>query len=175
MKVSTIGLVAVLAFPGVGAAPPGGCGVGRTVKTDSGPVQGHPASGAPLVSEYLGIPYAQPPVGDLRFQPPVAFEGSSVINGSNFVSQSRGGQVDGETADFLIGVFLLPAQDHRCQPRHHHQAGHPCIGRAGASGTELPWATERGLLDPECLDQEADRRGGEASAGLGPWWLFRFR
>ncbi|AEO64661.1 uncharacterized protein THITE_2037188 [Thermothielavioides terrestris NRRL 8126] len=58
--------------------------VGQTVKTTSGPVGGHAASLAPGVSEYLGIPYAEPPVGSLRFQPPVRYNGSKKIDGKSF-------------------------------------------------------------------------------------------
>ncbi|KAK9779700.1 putative Carboxylesterase [Seiridium cardinale] len=58
--------------------------VGQTVTTSSGPVEGHVADNSTNVSEYLGIPFAQPPVGELRFQPPVAFHGSETINGTNF-------------------------------------------------------------------------------------------
>jgi Carboxylesterase family len=59
----------------------------KTVNTTSGPVSGHAASNSSAnVSEYLGIPYAQPPVGDLRFAPPVQYNGTSPINGTNFVS-----------------------------------------------------------------------------------------
>ncbi|KAK1982330.1 carboxylesterase [Colletotrichum cereale] len=63
--------------------------VGQTITTSSGPVNGHAASGADQVSEYLGIPYAQPPVGALRFQPPVTYDSScsSPINGSSFGHQ----------------------------------------------------------------------------------------
>lgn len=59
--------------------------VGQIVETSSGPVVGHAAPTAPEVSEYLGIPYAQAPMGDLRFAAPVKFTGSSLLNGSNFV------------------------------------------------------------------------------------------
>ena len=56
------------------------------VKTSSGIVSGHPASNATDVSEYLGIPFAQPPLGKLRFQPPLPLTSPrSVVNGSNFV------------------------------------------------------------------------------------------
>jgi hypothetical protein len=59
--------------------------VGKIVETSSGPVAGHAAPTAPEVSEYLGIPYAQAPVGDLRFAAPVKFAGSPLINGSYVV------------------------------------------------------------------------------------------
>jgi hypothetical protein len=60
--------------------------VGAQVQTSSGVISGHAASNATGVSEYLGIPYAQPPVGNLRFYPPVQLQSpSSVVNGSNFV------------------------------------------------------------------------------------------
>jgi hypothetical protein len=62
--------------------------VGQIVETSSGPIVGHAATTRPEVSEYLGIPFAQPPVGDLRFAAPVKYTGSSTINGSTFVGSS---------------------------------------------------------------------------------------
>jgi cholinesterase len=60
--------------------------VGQTVQTSSGPVQGHAAANDSQVSEYLGIPYGQAPIGNLRFAAPVAFTGTSSIDASAFVS-----------------------------------------------------------------------------------------
>ena len=60
--------------------------VGQIVRTSSGAVAGHAATNYSEVSEYLGIPYAQPPVRDLRFASPVKYAGSSMLNGSAFVS-----------------------------------------------------------------------------------------
>jgi hypothetical protein len=58
----------------------------KTVNTTSGLIDGHASSNASTgVSEYLGIPYAKPPVGDLRFAPPAKYEGTSSINGTSFV------------------------------------------------------------------------------------------
>jgi len=62
----------------------------KTVNTTSGLVSGHASSNASAqVSEYLGIPYAEPPVGDLRFAPPVRYNGNSAINGTSFVSHPQ--------------------------------------------------------------------------------------
>lgn len=60
--------------------------VGQTVNTTSGPVNGHPAANQSEVSAYLGIPFAQPPVGDLRFAAPVKYTGNSSHNGTSYVS-----------------------------------------------------------------------------------------
>ena len=59
--------------------------VGQTVKTTSGPITGHPATNDSGVSEYLGIPFGQAPVGDLRWAAPVAFNGTAPLNGTSFV------------------------------------------------------------------------------------------
>lgn len=60
--------------------------IGQTVQTSSGAVKGHPATNDSQVSEYLGIPYGQAPIGDLRFAAPVKFTGNASLNGSAFVS-----------------------------------------------------------------------------------------
>ena len=59
--------------------------IGQTVYTQGGPVSGHAASSAQNVSTYLGIPYAKPPIGDLRFAPPEGYFNHTPIDGSKFV------------------------------------------------------------------------------------------
>ncbi|CAD6439808.1 c676aaa1-4651-4aa4-8ceb-bae45132be8a [Sclerotinia trifoliorum] len=58
--------------------------IGQTVQTTSGPVNGHAALNESQVSEYLGIPFAKPPLGELRFAAPVAYNGTATVNGTNF-------------------------------------------------------------------------------------------
>ena len=64
--------------------------VGQRVETTSGLVLGQPAALRSEVSEYLGIPFAKPPVGDLRFAAPQAFIGTGNINATAFVSNPKG-------------------------------------------------------------------------------------
>jgi len=60
--------------------------IGQAVRTSSGTVVGHAAPKTVQVSEYLGIPYAKPPVGNLRFAAPQKVSGSGIVNASTFVS-----------------------------------------------------------------------------------------
>ncbi|KAL8710459.1 MAG: hypothetical protein Q9220_004891 [cf. Caloplaca sp. 1 TL-2023] len=60
--------------------------VGTKVQTSSGVIIGHAARNRTRVSEYLGIPYARPPVGDLRFAAPQSFSSSSVFNASSYIN-----------------------------------------------------------------------------------------
>ncbi|KAK0613552.1 carboxylesterase [Immersiella caudata] len=69
--------------------------VGQVVETSSGPVQGHPSRNFSHVSEYLGVPYAQPPIGNLRFQPPVKFSGTKAINASSYGSSCMASTISG--------------------------------------------------------------------------------
>ncbi|KAG9244295.1 Alpha/Beta hydrolase protein [Calycina marina] len=77
MRVNDISklLVAALVF-GTGT-------LSKTVRTGSGPVKGHYTSAKHNVLAYLGIPYAQAPIGNLRFMPPVRYHGTTRLNGSN--------------------------------------------------------------------------------------------
>jgi cholinesterase len=56
------------------------------VQISSGLISGHTASNATGVSEYFGIPFAAPPIGTLRFRPPVQLQSSSsAVDGNDFV------------------------------------------------------------------------------------------
>lgn len=61
--------------------------VGASVWTSSGLIVGHAAPQRSNVSEYLGIPYATPPTGDLRFARPVAYHSNSTVCASAYVSE----------------------------------------------------------------------------------------
>lgn len=56
-----------------------------TVETKNGPIQGHLAENRSDVTEFLGIPFAQPPVGDLRFAAPEAYERRGLHVADKFV------------------------------------------------------------------------------------------
>jgi cholinesterase len=61
--------------------------VGQEVKTTSGTVIGQASKWQPEVSEYLGIPFAKAPEGDLRWAAPQAItDASKVINATKYVT-----------------------------------------------------------------------------------------
>ncbi|KAL5094597.1 hypothetical protein Trisim1_005330 [Trichoderma cf. simile WF8] len=55
-----------------------------TVSTSNGPITGHQASNSACVIEYLGIPFAQPPVGNLRFAAPAKIRSKKPYVAANF-------------------------------------------------------------------------------------------
>jgi hypothetical protein len=60
---------------------------GQEVQTSSGKVKGQPATrpGFSAVSQYVGIPYAEPPLGPLRWMPPKPFKSTGSIDGTKWV------------------------------------------------------------------------------------------
>jgi cholinesterase len=58
----------------------------ESVETSNGRITGHHPVKAKDVWEYLGIPYAAPPLGDLRFAAPQKYKGNGSYDASSFVS-----------------------------------------------------------------------------------------
>ncbi|KAF1847616.1 carboxylesteras-like protein [Cucurbitaria berberidis CBS 394.84] len=56
----------------------------NTVKTENGLITGHHSPNVKNVWEYLGIPYAQPPLGDLRFAAPQKYKTKAPYNATTF-------------------------------------------------------------------------------------------
>jgi len=56
------------------------------VETENGRITGHRSAKAEAVWEYLGIPYAQPPFGDLRFAVPQKYQANGSYKADSFVS-----------------------------------------------------------------------------------------
>jgi hypothetical protein len=86
--------------------------VGQTLVTTSGPIEGHAVSWQPEVSEYLGVPFAIPPLGKLRWTAPKPFIGKKTIKAAKFspdcaanVAAPLGSHIDysGTVADIVKG------------------------------------------------------------------------
>lgn len=57
---------------------------GLVIQTTSGEVHGFINKTTPLVRTFLGIPYAEPPLGELRFAPPQPVIKTGIINALSF-------------------------------------------------------------------------------------------
>ncbi|POS70857.1 hypothetical protein DHEL01_v210750 [Diaporthe helianthi] len=62
----------------------GACDAPLTVQTTIGEVTGFINETAPAVRQFLGLPFAEPPVGSLRFLPPVPAKESGRINATTY-------------------------------------------------------------------------------------------
>jgi para-nitrobenzyl esterase len=67
VSVRRLVICVVAAFAGICGGVPVAASAAGVIPTDRGPVRG---TETPTEKEYLGIPYASPPVGDLRWRPP---------------------------------------------------------------------------------------------------------
>ncbi|KAF2140431.1 uncharacterized protein K452DRAFT_335591 [Aplosporella prunicola CBS 121167] len=79
-----------------------------TVKTSNGPIIGHLATNRSDVIEYLGIPYAQPPVGPLRFAAPKKY----ASNGTVYVASSFVHYPDQTSQKNRIFAKFIGSPDH---------------------------------------------------------------
>lgn len=66
----SVSIITTLLASGLAAAL---VGTSTPINTTSGLIGGHQATNRASVAEFLGIKYAAPPTGDLRFAPPKRF------------------------------------------------------------------------------------------------------
>lgn len=158
-----------------------------TVNTANGPVVGHSAVNRSRVVEYLGIPYALPPIGSLRFEAPQRYTGNTTFIASKFVSWSMRNSLcfyKTDTTGSLVSVCADPLA-RRCrallvtivqympsetiQPRHLSR----CDPTRTTDHSQFRRPTEshpgRRLLDIEHL-VKSNTREGETRIDLLPWW-----
>jgi carboxylesterase type B len=60
------------------------CNDGLIVQTTVGEVHGFINASSPLVRQFLGVPFAEPPIGNLRFAPPQTKSNNGTLNATAF-------------------------------------------------------------------------------------------
>ncbi|KAF2829405.1 carboxylesteras-like protein [Ophiobolus disseminans] len=143
----------------------------RTVKTENGYITGHRSPKVKDVWEYLGVPYAQPPLGDLRFAAPQKYTGKTSYNATNDCPQQAAVQpaFPGFTPQALgiLSYFTGAAGSQRSedcltlniwskQTNKSSNAGKPVFvlfhgGRFTGGNTNTPFANGQRLADSEAI------------------------
>src|SRR4051812_25994725 len=117
------------------------------VTTKEGPVKGFVRKG---VREFLGIPYAAPPVGELRWRPPQRHaEWTKPLDATAF--GNRCAQID------TLGVFAKPSNHEDCLFLNVFA---PLDGRSAAARSRRPvmvWIHGGGLFDGESNDYDGSK------------------
>ena len=133
--ITTLTLSAVTAFTGLGISSPASAHEGEdergerhhghrpVVHTADGPVRGVRTKG---VSTFLGIPYAAPPVGQLRWRPPEPAAHHDLLDAVKY--GNRCAQIN------TLGVFATPSFEEDClflnvfaPARASHHDRHPVM------------------------------------------------
>jgi para-nitrobenzyl esterase len=105
-------IVVVAAYAALAVGWSGATFAQGVVPTDNGPVRGADGTG---VTKYLGIPYAAPPVGDLRWRPPQpAARWRTPLDASHFAPhcpQSAGGSGQASTNEDCLYLNVWAPND----------------------------------------------------------------
>jgi para-nitrobenzyl esterase len=105
-----------IALLGLATAPDAAAAPSPTVRIDQGTLTGLENAG---VEEFLGVRYAMPPVGSLRWQPPVPVPpGHASVNATQFANNCPQNPAPwgtpSTTEDCLLLNIYAPASARRC-------------------------------------------------------------
>ena len=132
---------------GQGISPPGAADgqPTRLLQLASGPIKGKLSNGA---QQFLGIPYAAAPVGDLRWKPPQPLpsrwtEVRDVVAYGPTCAQS-----------LTLGVFAAPSQSEDCLYLNVFTPSHP---KADVALPVMVWIHGGGLFDGESNDYDGSK------------------
>jgi para-nitrobenzyl esterase len=142
LTAAVIAIVAVGPSANSASAQSVACAAGTTVQTASGPICGTTASG---VNQWLGIPYAAPPVGALRWQPPQAptpwTSTLATTSFGNVCVQAVGTQIAGSEDCLYLNVWAPAGATSRSHlPVLVNIHGGGFVGGSGESGDWSSWA-----------------------------------
>jgi para-nitrobenzyl esterase len=121
---------------------------GPIVVTQEGPVQGFVHKG---VAEFLGIPYAAPPVGDLRWRPPASVQHwTDVLNATHY----------GNTCpqNWELGYFAGPPST--TEDCLYLNVFTTSLGEPGNKAPVIVWIHGGGNYDGESNDYDGSRLAG---------------
>ncbi len=133
LTVAAIILIATSARLAHAAPTTTGCAAGTTVQTTSGPVCGVVSNS---VDEWMGIPYAAPPVGSLRWEPPQPpTPWTTPLQATQFGSKCI--QVSGGSEDCLYLNVWRPADSSTSLPVMVHIHGGGFFNGSGNADNSL--------------------------------------